>query len=164
MGNPFVHVELNTGDVARARQFYQGLFDWKLTDMAMANGHTYTMVEVGNAAGGVGGGMQQTPGVGAPSAWLSYVAVTDLDATVARARSLGAQIIEPRIDVPGMGAIGIFADPTGAVLGLWQPAQMQPAQQRKASPKRPAAKAKKPAARKPAAKKPAAKPKKRPRR
>jgi predicted enzyme related to lactoylglutathione lyase len=162
MGNPFVHVELNTGDLARARQFYQGLFEWKLTDMPMAGGHTYTMVEVGNAAGGVGGGMQQTPGVGAPSAWLSYVAVTDLDATVARARSLGAQIIEPRIDIPGMGAVGIFADPTGAVLGLWEPAQRPAQRQARPAKKKPAAK--KPAAKKPAARKPAAKPKKRPRR
>jgi predicted enzyme related to lactoylglutathione lyase len=33
--NPFVHLELNTGDVATARQFYQGLFDWKLREVPM---------------------------------------------------------------------------------------------------------------------------------
>ena len=30
MGNPFVHVELNTTDLGAAKTFYQALFDWKL--------------------------------------------------------------------------------------------------------------------------------------
>lgn len=30
MGNPFVHVELNTTDREKAKAFYRGLFDWKL--------------------------------------------------------------------------------------------------------------------------------------
>jgi predicted enzyme related to lactoylglutathione lyase len=30
MANPFVHVELNTTDVDKAKAFYRGLFDWKL--------------------------------------------------------------------------------------------------------------------------------------
>ena len=33
MANPFVHVELMTSDVARAREFYSGLFDWTLEEM-----------------------------------------------------------------------------------------------------------------------------------
>ena len=35
MPNPFVHVELNTTDVAKAKSFYGGLFDWQLEDMPM---------------------------------------------------------------------------------------------------------------------------------
>ena len=38
MGNPFVHVELNTTDVAKAKAFYGKLFDWKLEDAPMAGG------------------------------------------------------------------------------------------------------------------------------
>jgi predicted enzyme related to lactoylglutathione lyase len=30
MANPFVHVELNTTDVGKAKTFYGKLFDWKL--------------------------------------------------------------------------------------------------------------------------------------
>ena len=33
MANPFVHVELNTTDVGKAKDFYGKLFDWKLEDM-----------------------------------------------------------------------------------------------------------------------------------
>ena len=34
MANPFVHVELNTTDVSRAKAFYGKLFDWKLEDVS----------------------------------------------------------------------------------------------------------------------------------
>ena len=36
MANPFVHVELSTTDVSKAKSFYGALFDWKLEDAEMA--------------------------------------------------------------------------------------------------------------------------------
>jgi predicted enzyme related to lactoylglutathione lyase len=51
MANPFVHVELNTTDVAKAKGFYSKLFDWKLEDMPMEGG-TYTLIHVGEGTGG----------------------------------------------------------------------------------------------------------------
>jgi uncharacterized protein len=47
MANPFVHVELTTPDTGKAKTFYGALFDWKLDDMEMAPGFTYTMIRVG---------------------------------------------------------------------------------------------------------------------
>jgi len=58
MANPFVHVELNTTDIGKAKSFYQGLFAWKLEDVDMGGGGIYTMVGVGE---GTGGGMMQHP-------------------------------------------------------------------------------------------------------
>ncbi len=46
MANPFVHVELNTNDVAKAKAFYSKMFDWKMEDIPMDWG-TYTMIGVG---------------------------------------------------------------------------------------------------------------------
>ena len=34
MSNPFVHVELMSTDVDKAKSFYGGLFDWKLEEAA----------------------------------------------------------------------------------------------------------------------------------
>src|SRR5687767_7152388 len=118
MGNPFVHVELNTSDADKAKKFYKGLFDWKLSDMPMGEGQTYTMLDVGKVVGGagVGGGMQKQMMPGAPSSWLSYVAVDDVKKTIAKARQLGAQILQDYTPLPGMGALGILMDPTGAAL------------------------------------------------
>ena len=42
MANPFVHVELNTTDVAKAKTFYGKLFDWKMEDIPMPD-FTYTI-------------------------------------------------------------------------------------------------------------------------
>jgi catechol 2,3-dioxygenase-like lactoylglutathione lyase family enzyme len=57
MGNPFVHVELETNDVAKAKGFYSKLFDWKLEDVPNpAAGGSYTMISVGD---GTGGGMMK---------------------------------------------------------------------------------------------------------
>ena|SRR5579864_1499339 len=118
MANPFVHVELNTTDLNKAKKFYGSLFDWKLEDVPMGPAGTYVTIGVGT---GVGGGMMTHPMPGQPSFWLSYVNVDDLAASTAKAKSLGATIIKDSTPVPGMGTFSIFMDPTGAVLALWEP-------------------------------------------
>lgn len=119
MGNPFVHIELSTTDLDKAKSFYGQLFDWKLEDHVMGD-MTYTMVGVGD---GTGGGMMKHPVPGAPSAWLAYVAVDDLEAATAKAKALGATICADCMEVPGYGALSVITDPTGATLGLWRPKQ-----------------------------------------
>ena len=115
MANPFVHVELNTTDLGKAKEFYGKLFDWKLEDVP---GMQYTMIKVGE---GTGGGMMKHPVPGAPSAWLAYVMVDDINASTAKAKSLGATIIRDVTEIPDVGSFSIFNDPTGAVLALFKP-------------------------------------------
>lgn len=117
MANPFVHVELNTTDLAKAKDFYSRLFAWELKDMPMGEGHSYTLIDVGK---GTGGGMMTHPMPGAPSAWLAYVLVDDIHASTKKAGELGAKILRDVTEVQGMGWLSILTDPTGAVLGLWQ--------------------------------------------
>jgi predicted enzyme related to lactoylglutathione lyase len=118
MANPFVHVELATTDVEKAKSFYRSLFDWKLNDMDMGGGMSYTMIEVGE---GTGGGMMKHPMPGAPSSWLAYVNVDDIKTATATAASLGATIFREVTEVPNAGSFSIIVDPTGAMVGLWQP-------------------------------------------
>jgi predicted enzyme related to lactoylglutathione lyase len=116
MGNAFVHVELNTTDLDKAKAFYTKLFNWELEEAPMPEG-TYTMIKVGN---GTGGGMMKHPMPGAPSNWLAYVEVDDIKASTKKAQSLGGHVIKDVIEVPGAGWLSIISDPTGAVLGLWK--------------------------------------------
>src|ERR1700740_1106998 len=118
MANPFVHVELATTDIGKAKTFYQSLFSWQLQDMDMGGGMSYTMIKVGE---GTGGGMMKHPVPGAPSTWLAYVLVDDIAASTQKAKSLGATILRDVIEVPGVGSLSIFLDPTGAALALWKP-------------------------------------------
>lgn len=117
MANPFVHVELNTTDHMAAKAFYAKLFQWDFKDMDMGAHGTYTLIGVG---AGTGGGMMQHPVPGAPSMWLAYVEVDDLAAATAKARELGASIVQDNVPVQEMGAFSLIVDPTGAMLGLWQ--------------------------------------------
>lgn len=117
MPNPFVHVELNTTDVAQAKSFYSRLFSWEMADMPMSGGTTYTTIDVG---GGTGGGLMKHPMPGAPSMWMAYVHVDDVKEATRKAQSLGASVVKDVTEVKDMGWFSIIVDPTGAALGLWQ--------------------------------------------
>ena len=150
MGNPFTHVDLQTSDPAAAKKFYKAVFDWKFQEMPEMN---WTGVDVGK---GVGGGIGPIPpGNPMPPSWTSYVDVADVKKTMEKVEKAGGKALLPFMAIGDMGFIGVFQDPQGAVLGVWQGAK-------KPAPKRTAKKAaaKKPVAKKPAAKKPAAKKKK----
>ena len=116
MANPFVHVELNTNDVAKAKSFYSKMFDWKMEDVPMPTG-SYTMIGVGD---GTGGGLMKNPIPNAASFWLSYVLVDDIEAATKKAKSLGATVCKDVTEVMDMGWLSIIVDPTGAMLGLWK--------------------------------------------
>jgi hypothetical protein len=120
MANPFVHIELNSNDVGKARPFYAALFGWELNDMDMGPMGTYTTIGVGDD--GTGGGMIQHPMPGAPSVWIPYVSVDDLAASTEKARSLGGTVIRDITPVAEMGSFSLIQDPSGAVFGLWQTA------------------------------------------
>src|SRR5215212_1729972 len=108
MANAFVHVELNTTDVDKAKGFYGKLFNWKLEDMPMEGG-VYTIIKPEK---GTGGGMMKHPMPGAPSFWLPYVEVADIKESTQKAKSLGATMIRDVTEVMGMGWLSIFTDPT----------------------------------------------------
>ncbi len=148
MSNPFVHFELHTDDVGAAKTFYKKLFDWQLTDTPEFGG--YTMLK----AGDTGGGMSKKSMPEAPTQWLSYVGVASVKDTIAKAKKAGATIIVDYMPIGEMGAIGIFVDPFGASLGLWEASKTAPAAP--PSNKKTAKKAAKKAPAKKAAAKPAA--------
>ena len=115
MSNPFVHLELNTPDTAKTKDFYGKLFGWTFTDNDMGGGMVYSTFKPSE---GPGGGIYTHPG--APNQWLAYVGVEDIHAATDKAKSLGAKIEREAMEVPGMGWFTILTDPTGATVALWQ--------------------------------------------
>ncbi len=161
MPNPFAHIELSTDDLTKAKKFYKSLFDWNLTDVPEMR---YTMINVGS---GTGGGMTKKQMPEQPTGWLPYVQVDDVKKTIAKAAKGGARVVVAYQEIGSMGAIGIFIDPSGAGLGVWQagagappppaekPAKKAPAKNAAKAPAEKAAKAspsKKAAAKAPAKK------------
>lgn len=155
MPNPFAHVELSTDDVKKAKKFYASVFAWKLNDMPAMN---YTMIDV---SGGTGGGLQKKQMPEQPTAWLPYVQVDDVKATLAKVVKGGGKVTLEYQEIGEMGAIGIFVDPQGAALGVWEakaPAAAEPpAAPAKKAAKKAAAKTAPPTKKAPAKKAPAKK-------
>jgi predicted enzyme related to lactoylglutathione lyase len=126
MGNPFVHVELMSTDLDKAKSFYARMFQWELEDMPGGEGD-YTLIKVGD---GTGGGMMRNPIPNAPSMWMPYVLVENLQEATRKAQSLGAKLMKDVTEVPEMGAFTIITDPAGGMLGLWETAMGGGQQQR----------------------------------
>ena len=80
-------------------------------------GH-YTLMRKGGKT--VAGNMAAM-GEGQPSVWVNYVSVDDADATIERAKEAGAMVFVDPMDVSDIGRMAVFADPTGAAIGIWQP-------------------------------------------
>ncbi len=137
MGNPFVHLELSTSDVSAAKKFYKKVFDWKFIDNKQMN---WTGIDVGK---GVGGGMGPINMPGQPTAWTAYVDVASVKKTVAKAEKAGAKVLVPFMPIGEMGAIGVFVDPQGAAIGVYETSKKPAAKKaaKKAAPKKAAKKA-----------------------
>ncbi|HEY5147215.1 MAG TPA: hypothetical protein VII82_10630, partial [Polyangiaceae bacterium] len=72
----------------------------------------------------------------APTTWLPYVQVVDVKKALAKAEKGGATIALPTTDIGKNGTIGIFVDPTGAMLGVWSKAKPAKKTAKKAAKKK----------------------------
>jgi uncharacterized protein len=107
---------LMTADVAKAKQFYTGLFGWNAVDVDLGD-LQYTTFQLNGANVG---GLLKAPKANesAPPYWLSFVAVNDIDAATSRAEKLGATIAVPVTNLPNGNKVAIIRDPVGAYIGL----------------------------------------------
>lgn len=108
--------ELATTDLAAAKKFYTELLGWIFKE-SQAAGMEYNEIVVG---GQHMGGMYQmgTEFGNAPSHWISYVAVDDVDAKAKQTVALGGKICVPPTDIPNVGRFCVINDPTGAAISL----------------------------------------------
>ncbi len=70
--------------------------------------------------GGINGGLlKRPPGYGV-RAWVNYINVESLDASVAKAQKLGAKLTIKLAPVTGMGWFAMLTDPQGNHFAPWQ--------------------------------------------
>jgi uncharacterized protein len=120
MGQPVVHFEIVGKDGAKLQSYYGELFDW---DIDANNPMGYGIVNrEGNLNGegvGIGGGVAGGP-EGYDGHVTFYVEVPDVEASLAKAESLGGRrLMGPDQVMEGL-VIGQFADPEGHVIGVIQ--------------------------------------------
>jgi predicted enzyme related to lactoylglutathione lyase len=108
----FFWSELHTTDPVEALSFYTTVVGFAHRTMQSPGGAYHILSTGGVGRGGITGHLG-----GAPH-WLPYVSLDDPDATLARARKLGAKVRMGPEDIPGIGRFGVLEDPTGAVLAI----------------------------------------------
>jgi predicted enzyme related to lactoylglutathione lyase len=108
--------ELITADNTAALAFYADVVGLGHQSSELMEGY----VVITNAAGEEVGGAMAPMMEGTAPHWNVYFNVEDADATAARIGELGGTTISANFDVPGVGRLGIYADPQGAMFNLMQ--------------------------------------------
>jgi predicted enzyme related to lactoylglutathione lyase len=124
VGSTFVWHECYTRDVEATKAFYTGLLGWTTSEFGIPGmeGTPYTMVHnMGQPVGGIfkmdGPQFEQVP-----PHWSVYIAVEDVDATVAKAEGIGGSVVVPAMDVPTVGRMALLSDPQGAMFWVYKSA------------------------------------------
>lgn len=118
----FSWVDLSTTDPSAAKGFYGELFGWTRREAPLPGGGEYTtMLLAGKTVGGLAGQMPDEQKMGIPPHWNCYVAVESADETAKKIEANGGKVLAPPFDVMEHGRMGVFADPGGAVISVWQP-------------------------------------------
>jgi hypothetical protein len=103
-----------TSDANAALAFYEKMFGYQHEAMDLGGkGAYYVLKKDGMSRGGLMASTQP----GTPSAWVPYVSVEDCDDTSRRAASLGARVVVPPTEIPGVGRFTVLIDPLGGVIG-----------------------------------------------
>jgi predicted enzyme related to lactoylglutathione lyase len=68
--------------------------------------------------GAINGGLMRRTG-NTPSPVLT-IDVDSIDSALKQVDAAGGGVVQPRTEIPGMGAYAYFTDPEGNTLGLWE--------------------------------------------
>ena len=117
----FCWADLATTDAEAAKKFYFDVFGWAFMDMPMGDSASYTMFQKDDKH--VCGMFQLTDEMGTHPFWRSYVSVESTDDSAQKVKELGGTVLEGPFDVFDAGRMAFVSDPTGAILGIWQPKQ-----------------------------------------
>ena len=127
----FCWLELASPDLDVSKTFYQQLFGWKINSHPMPNGEEYAEIELnGQHFAGAFKINKEMLKQGVPPHWGAYIYTQNVDEATKKAKTLGANIIMEPFDVMTIGRMSKLADPTGAMISLWQPKEhelIQPA-------------------------------------
>jgi predicted enzyme related to lactoylglutathione lyase len=112
MAGPIVHLEITGQDGEKLQTFFSDLFGWQLNaDNPMNYGTGMINDDIGLGVGAAPEG---------PGAAVFYIGVDSVADTLGKAESLGGKTVMPSSEVPGGPTIGLFTDPEGHMVGLFE--------------------------------------------
>jgi uncharacterized protein len=118
MANVIDYVELAVDDLAAAKAFYAKALGWTFNDYGPDYAGIVDPRNPGQEFGGLSPHTPATRGEGV----LALVRSEDADATLASVLAAGGRIAVEMHDYPG-GRRFTFADPSGNILGVYEPSE-----------------------------------------
>lgn len=103
-------------DAASSAEFYTALFGWDITGGDPEFGGYREARLDGKRVAAVSPQMQ--PG---PAYWSVYLNVDDAAASAEKATAAGGQLMVAPMQIGDFGTMAFLVDPTGAMIGTWQP-------------------------------------------
>jgi uncharacterized protein len=119
--NAFCWADLMTRDATRASDFYSKLFGWTWDKGEKDDSGYLHIKNGGDFIGGMPPAEHLPPG--APPHWQLYFQASSCDATVDKAKQLGAKVYFGPISMEGVGRFAVIADPQGAAFSVFQSAR-----------------------------------------
>jgi uncharacterized protein len=113
-------VELKTSDQAAAKEFYGSLFGWSFDDQLIPQDGVYSMATLRGEAVAAIAPIPEGASDAIPPRWDTCIAVDDVNATSEKVAPAGGRVVTKAFGVGDAGRMAWVADPTGAVVGLWQ--------------------------------------------
>lgn len=119
-----IHFEIHADDPQRAVAFYTGVFGWTVNQWS---DQPYWLVSTGptdepGIDGAIMPRMGERPAAGAPVVGMvNTMQVDDLDASLAKAFSLGGVLAVDKMAIPGVGTVAYVLDSEANVIGMLQP-------------------------------------------
>ncbi|MDJ0707096.1 MAG: VOC family protein [Leptolyngbyaceae cyanobacterium MO_188.B28] len=111
---------LMTKDVEHANDFYQKLFDWKLSELDIPGQGKSTIYVAGK--GGFGNPVPLEADFSGPSHWIAYITVENVDEACEQAEKIGGTVCVPAFDIPSIGRTAVISDPVRAAFHVFTPA------------------------------------------
>jgi len=124
MDHTIIHFEIPATDVEKLKQFYAGLFGWKIAKYPGPMEYWMLQTVPTDDKGmllrpGVNGGMvkKERP----EQKTVNYISVESIDESIKKVKQLGGKIISPKTEVLNVGWISVVLDPEGNQIALLQP-------------------------------------------
>jgi predicted enzyme related to lactoylglutathione lyase len=118
----FCWTDLGTTDLASAKRFYKAVFGCTVTDVSGPGADKYSILKIkGKSVGALYPMTAADRKKKTKPAWIPYVSVKSVAHSFAKARTLGAKVVDPPVAIDDAGRMAFLKDPTGAEFALWQP-------------------------------------------
>ncbi|WMW24994.1 VOC family protein [Methanolobus sediminis] len=115
----FIHIDIPTDNVERAKKFYSDIFEWTFEKPSPEMDYYLFSTKDLDGKEGIRGGMGLR---GEPDQKIAaYIGVDSIEKYASQIQKTGGKVLN-KMPVPGWGTLAICLDTEGNLFGLWEDA------------------------------------------